>query len=188
MKKLSTISIILILIIIFVFAQSHDAGQKGTLRHRLEEVEQRLDEFAERLAYLEGKIFPEHKLKEQGKVKRIQLPLKERAKSDRVNQQIARKPPNKLLDFKVITSKTYGDDMLGIQVKIINVSKRHINSCYATCILKDVNGDDLAFEQHYVIKSLEGGLAPKEFTFFEYVINVDPSRVKKVSFHIESIY
>jgi len=187
MKKLIITIIIFCLAASFVFAGFHPAG-KDILRQRLEKVEQRLDEFAERLAHLEEKIFPEHKLKEQGKAKRIQLALKERAKSDRVNQQIARKSPNKLLDFKVITSKIYGDNMLGIQVKITNVSKRHINRCSATCILKDVNGDDLAFEQHYVIKSLEGGLAPKEFTFFEYVINVDPSRVKKVSFHIESIY
>ncbi len=97
-------------------------------------------------------------------------------------------PISNPLKFQVVTTKTYGQEMIGIQVKITNISNHHINGCEATCILKDAIDKDLAFERHYVIKSIDGGLAPGKFTYFEYVIDCKPDLVKKALFHIENLY
>jgi hypothetical protein len=100
----------------------------------------------------------------------------------------AKKPPiSNPLEFQVVTTKSYGGEMVGVQVKITNVSNRHINSCDVSCILQDAKGKDLGFERNYVIKSIDGGLAPGAFTYFEYVIDSRPELVKNVLFHIEKI-
>ncbi len=91
------------------------------------------------------------------------------------------------LEFDVVSTKRYGEEMLGVKVKITNISNRHINSCDATCILQDAQGKKLTFQRHYVIKSIDGGLPPGASTYFEYVIDVRPELVKGVSFHIETL-
>jgi hypothetical protein len=96
-------------------------------------------------------------------------------------------PISNPLEFQVVTTKSYGGEMIGVQVKITNVSNRHINSCDVSCILQDAKGKDLGFERNYVIKSIDGGLAPGAFTYFEYVIDSRPELVKNVLFHIEKI-
>ncbi len=89
------------------------------------------------------------------------------------------------LEFVVVSTKHY-TDMLGVKVEITNVSSRHINSCEATCILKDAQSQKLTFQKHYVISS-DAGLRPGASTYFNYIINVQPELVKSVSFQIEDI-
>jgi hypothetical protein len=96
-------------------------------------------------------------------------------------------PVSNPLEFQVVTTKSYGREMVGVQVKITNVSNRHINSCDVSCIVQDAKGKDLGFERNYVISSIDGGLEPGAFTYFEYVIDSRPELVKNVLFHIEKI-
>lgn len=76
---------------------------------------------------------------------------------------------------------------VGVQTKITNRNKRDIRNCLATCMVYDNTGEELGFEKHYVVKSLEGGLSAGASTHFEYVIDASPNIVTKVSFHIEHI-
>ncbi len=89
------------------------------------------------------------------------------------------------LTIDVVSTHHY-IDMLGVKVEITNISSRHINSCEATCILKDAQGEKLTFQKHHVIKS-NAGLRPGTSTYFNYIINVQPKLVKGISFHIEDI-
>ncbi len=109
---------------------------------------------------------------------------KERFVEDYKVNKIQKK--SNLLEFDIISKEDY-NEMTGIKVKITNISKKHINSCYATCILKNAQGKELSFESHYVIKSRNGGLSPGASTYFEYAIEVRSRIVKYISFQIEKI-
>lgn len=90
------------------------------------------------------------------------------------------------LEFDVISTKQY-TDMLGVKVKITNISNRPLGGyCYVTCILHDAQGKQLTFQGHYPIKS-DNGLPPGASTYFNYIINVQPELVKSISFQIEDI-
>ncbi len=89
------------------------------------------------------------------------------------------------LDFDVVSTKHY-TDMLGVKVKITNISNRVVSGyCYATCILQDAQGGTLTFQGHYIIKS-DDGLPPGASTYYNYIINVRPELVKGISFRVEN--
>lgn len=92
------------------------------------------------------------------------------------------------LQFKVIQSEEL-IGMISVKVKITNISNKHINGAYVTCVCLDQNKEEIAFQSHYVIKSTEGGLKAGRSVYFQYVINVkNPSRVKYFVFNIERIF
>ena len=103
------------------------------------------------------------------------------------------KPPSpidslkKNLKFDVISTEAIGAKMVQVNVKVTNLGNRHINQAEIACILHDINGHEIAFAKHYVIRSLDGGLPGGQLIYFEYVINANYSQTKSVSFHIDSI-
>jgi len=137
-----------------------------------EKIEEEEKAYQERL-----KAYYKHSKREKKSSEPIKKPIKKSTEKLEVSSP---------LKFQVITTKDYGQEMIGIQIKITNISKRHINRCEATCILQDARNKDLAFERHYVIKSIDGGLAPNTSTYFEYVIDCNPALVKQALFHIEN--
>ncbi|MFA5239548.1 MAG: hypothetical protein WC476_07580 [Phycisphaerae bacterium] len=181
MKKAS---IFLISLLFIATAFSTTKTRTPSLKQRLETLEKQVENLVKRVQRLETQLEPassEPKQdKDEARDKRVETKNRKTEKSETVDSDP--------LEFDVISTKSYENEMLGVQVKITNLSSHHINSCEVTCILKNGEGKDLAFERHYVIKSTEGGLSPGNSTYFEYVINVQPELVKNVSFHIDSIY
>lgn len=92
---------------------------------------------------------------------------------------------DKPIGLEILTIKPYGSDYTSVQVKLVNLSYRHINRCELVCILKDANGRHLGFEKNYVISSLDGGLAPGAATYHEFLIHVNRALVHKVLFDIQ---
>lgn len=94
---------------------------------------------------------------------------------------------SKPLQIDVISSKSYGSTMTGVKIKITNTSGKDIYRAQMTCIAKNKSGEAIDFMKHYVIKSLDGGLSRGDFTYFEYILNVNRNSVNTVHFKIESI-
>ncbi len=105
--------------------------------------------------------------------------------ADKSEQRDAKTQAPLLID--VINSKSYGSTMTGVKIKITNTSGKDINRAEVTCIAKNNSGETIDFMKHYVIKSLDGGLARGDFTYFEYILNVNRNLVNTVHFKLESI-
>ena len=93
----------------------------------------------------------------------------------------------KPLQIDVISSKSYGSTMTGVKIKITNISGKHIQRAEMTCIAKNDSGREVDFAKHYVIRSLDGGLANGNTTYFNYVLDVNRNLVSTVHFKIENI-
>jgi len=92
------------------------------------------------------------------------------------------------LRFDLIRLMPYPSDMVGVQVKITNLSKRRISAAEVTCIVLDASGKEIGFARHYVIGPADAGLAPSAATYFEYIVDVqNPSKANSVRFHVEDV-
>ena len=94
------------------------------------------------------------------------------------------------LGFNLINSKDLGNNFVLVNLKITNLTDKHIDNAQAGCILKDENHAEISYEKHYVIKSDEGGLAPhasKDHVFYLYNHYGDFSKIKHILFQTESI-
>jgi len=167
MKK---ISIIVITLLFVAVALAATRAKKPTFKQRFETLERQVENLTTRIEKLE-----------------IQLRPASSKNKKTLTAESEKKSISNQLEFDVVSYKRYGEEMLGVKVKITNISNRHVNSCDATCILQDAQGEKLTFQRHYVIKSIDGGLSPGASTYFEYVIDVRPELVKGVSFHIETL-
>ena len=94
---------------------------------------------------------------------------------------------SKVLKFNVVSIKDYGPTMVGVKVKITNLTDKPIHNAQATCILLDANKKEIGFQKHYVIKSTEGGLEPRGSTYFEYVMDGSYDRTEYTSFKVDSL-
>jgi hypothetical protein len=90
------------------------------------------------------------------------------------------------LRFDVVSTERLGE-YVEVKVKITNVSGQHVNSANVTCVLLDRAGEEITFKTHYAVKSSEGGLAPRESTYFTYTMAADYSQVASVRFKVRSI-
>lgn len=192
MKKAS---MLLIPLLFIATAFSTTKTRTPSFKQRLETLEKQVENLTVRVQRLETQLkpaslsTPEPKRPASSELKQNKDKIKAETEETKEGKTEKSEAMNSNpLEFDVISTKSYGNEMLGVQVKVTNLSNHHINGCEVTCILKDGEGKDLAFERHYAIKSTEGGLSPGNSTYFEYVINVQPELVKYVSFHIESIY
>jgi len=96
----------------------------------------------------------------------------------------------KQLGFDLIGPRDYGNNFVGVKVRVTNLTDRHIDNAQAGCTLQDENNEEISYEKHYVIKSDEGGLAAntsKEYMFFLYNNFGDYNKIKHIVFQAESI-
>ena len=94
------------------------------------------------------------------------------------------------LGFNLINSKDLGNNFVLVNLKVNNLTDKHIDNAQAGCILKDENHAEISYETHYVIKSEEGGLAPhasNDHIFYLYNHYGDISKIKHILFQTESI-
>ena len=87
----------------------------------------------------------------------------------------------------LISRENISTEMVSVKIKVTNVGTKHINSCLSTCILYD-GTTEVAFQKHYIIRSIDGGLDINSSTYFEYIIDVPNTKyITGLRFQIDII-